>query len=468
MPQKRSLDIELSPPDDTIPRKEAKLELILDDTPSASTRVGDGSTAAASSDLSLSEAETPEPVCRKLSVDDERLPARDGLKCAVEAAMSIFKEAWVAHVISRDAAKGDEEDREDKASSDSELLVAEKYEEMKSILLDLLPWVGPMQPEGTHQVVEFRGRQPPRHVLRNKERLEEDRECLRTELEWLRGEPRGRAWEAMCAVAAALSSRKEKSWLEALEISSSLEEHLKKQSGCKTKKGEMRTAAIRSFIGEEMSSSGGCGFFAHYLVRSTTTMRVAFAPGLPTQLPTPAALVITARMPLWDAMRSLDGDCPFLGAAVDRDWCSKAGRQFAFQTANFGVDEESRKCRAAAETLQPDSKLRDLLRSRKPVVQLEIIAALAPRDVAKKQGLSEIVKAELAMVMLEAKRRGEAVVFCLGSDSPHVLAEKVYVRPPISDYGLRCGYLRWRASSSESWARERVWDDRTCLCLQMP
>ena len=41
---------------------EAKLELILDDTPSASTRVGDGSTGAASSDLSFSEAETPEPV----------------------------------------------------------------------------------------------------------------------------------------------------------------------------------------------------------------------------------------------------------------------------------------------------------------------------------------------------------------------------------------------------------------------
>ena len=57
------------------------------------------------------------------------------------------------------------------------------------------------------------------------------------------------------------------------------------------------------------------------------------------------------------------------------------------------------KNRAPIETLKPDAKLRDLLRSKKKVVQLEVIAALAPRDVMKQEDLSEIVKSELAMVV---------------------------------------------------------------------
>jgi hypothetical protein len=152
-----------------------------------------------------------------------------------------------------------------------------------------------------------------------------------------------------------------------------------------------------------------------------------------------------------------------------RDWLMGAGRQFAFQQANFEEDEENKLLnRMPVSTLQPDSKLRDLLRSKTLVSQLEVIAALAPREVMKKEGLSEIVKAELANYMRDCKERGEAVVFCLGSTSPHTLAQKVYLRPPIGDYGLKCGYLRWRDSPDVPWATEKNWHDRICLCLQMP
>jgi len=287
-------------------------------------------------------------------------------------------------------------------------------------------------------------------------------------LEWLRTEPRGRAWEACCAVMAALSTRAEKSWLEAHDTCSNMEAYLATLPGCRAKKSEKRKLEIRKFLEREAASCRG--FFAHYMVSPTTNLRVAFAPGVPRSLP--ASLVITNRLPLWDALVSLDGDFPLKGEAKSRAWCMAAGRQFAFQLANIGIPEKpariSRKARAKGSALQPDAKLRELLRSRKPVVQLEVVAALAPRDVSKEHGLGKIVKDELAAVMREAKKRGEAVIFCLGSDSPHILAEKVYLRKPIDEHGLRCGYLRWRASADVPWARETEWSDRTTLCLQMP
>lgn len=73
-----------------------------------------------------------------------------------------------------------------------------------------------------------------------------------------------------------------------------------------------------------------------------------------------------------------------------------------------------------------------------------------------------------AKLMRDCQRRGEVVVFTLGSDSPLDLFKKVYNRPPISSYGLRCGYIRWRASADEPWAREAKWADRCCMCIQLP
>jgi len=99
---------------------------------------------------------------------------------------------------------------------------------------------------------------------------------------------------------------------------------------------------------------------------------------------------------------------------------------------------------------------------------MDTLAALAPRDVCKSQGFSEIVRAELATLYREAKQRGEAVVFSMGSSNPHKLAQMVYLRPPLAEHGMRCGNLRWRESANVTWAREFEWDDRIALCLQMP
>jgi hypothetical protein len=88
--------------------------------------------------------------------------------------------------------------------------------------------------------------------------------------------------------------------------------------------------------------------------------------------------------------------------------------------------------------------------------------------VCKKEGFSSIVTAELAMLFRQAKERGEAVVFSLGSEFPHKLAQKVYLRPPLSNWGMRCGCLRWRESEGAKWLREFPWDDRITLGLQMP
>merc|ERR1719253_142915 len=247
-----------------------------------------------------------------------------------------------------------------------------------------------------------------------RKQAELDDEPLSRKLRWFRNEPRARVWEALCAVMAALSSRKEKGWLEAFQTTEDLKDGIKQLPMCKSKRSARRKGAIRKIIEEQCSA--GCGYFSHYLVKPGTDLRVSFAPGATTL--TPASLVVTTRLPFWEALRSLDDGGPLRGEAASRDWCLKAGRQFAFQGAIFGAADGSHKCRVDAESLLPDARLRDLLRCRKPVVVLEVVAALAPREVAKKQGLGEIVKAELTRVMREAKDRGEAVIFCLGSDSP--------------------------------------------------
>jgi hypothetical protein len=269
-----------------------------------------------------------------------------------------------------------------------------------------------------------------------------------------------------------MAARGEMSWMDSFHISNEMDYKMKKVPGC-SKGTAKRKAWIREFLLNQVQY--GVGNFVGYLVDKDASLRVSFvrAPGVPR--PIPATLIIGAREPLWDALQHQDDNGPVrfsLDCQKDhqkREWLMKPGREFAFQLANFDEDEEDKlKCRAPIQTLQPDPKLRDLLRSKKVVSQLEVIAALAPRDIMKKEGLSDIVKAELAMFMRDAKARKEAVVFCLGSTSPHTLAQKVYLRAPIGDYGLQCGYLRWRDSPELPWARERCWDSRICLCLQMP
>lgn len=124
--------------------------------------------------------------------------------------------------------------------------------------------------------------------------------------------------------------------------------------------------------------------------------------------------------------------------------------------------------RQSTRRLEADAALLRLLKSRRPVIMLDAVAALAPRAQARHHKISCVVKMELAKLLRDAKERGLAVVFMLGGDSPHVLAEKVYLRPAFTDYGLRCGYLRWRERDADSWAREKAEEKRVCIGLQMP
>lgn len=403
---------------------------------------------------------------------------------AVEEAMRIFNEVLYDHALERDHGKQDGEKREDRASEWMEDMVAESgYDEMKDAMLALLPFVGSMKKAkgSDYHVVESSGFQPPRHLDKGKPAwvelgkklangIPQMEKLLGARLACMRSDPHFLAWEAFCAIMSILSARKEKTWLELFptreELEDKIKDLIKKNKLCKSKTSQQRKDVIRAFL--EKESSYGYGYFAHYLVKPQGCFRVAFAPG---KSLTPAVLVITERLPLWECLASPnddEGDSPLRAKAKSLEWCKAPGTEFALQEVNLGVSEKDVKCRADGETLQADPKLRALLVSRKPVVYLEVVASLAPRAMAKDQGHSAIVKAELANLMREAKKRGEAVVFALGSDSPHTLFEKVYNRPPISDYGLRCGYMRWRASADMPWAREAPWADRCCICVQLP
>jgi len=411
---------------------------------------------------------------------------RDDHEGAVARSLQTWRDSLFDFAMERDQSRlKDGEEREDLASEWLENMVSEGYGEMKHIMLDLLPFLGPMQQrteEHDYDVVQTNGWTPPRQLEKGRPAWVElgkklsngvpkMEKLLAARMAGVRHDPRFQAWEAFCAAMSLLSARKEKNWIELFgtreELEEKLKDMIKKGKLRKSKTCDERKDEIRQFL--EHEATYGKGYFAHYLVKPHATMRVALAPG---KTLTPASLVITERCALFDCLASPnddEGDAPLRAAAKSYDWCKRPGTQFALQDINLGIEEKDVKCRVAAKDLQPDQKLRSLLlNKRAQVVYLEVVASLAPRGLAKEQGHSAIVKAELARIMREAKNNGEAVVFSLGSDSPHTLFEKVYNRPPISDYGLRCGYLRWRGSADEAWARESPWADRSCICLQMP
>jgi len=165
--------------------------------------------------------------------------------------------------------------------------------------------------------------------------------------------------------------------------------------------------------------------------------------------------LLTYRLPFKDALAMMDEGGP-LGQRM-------SGRfEVALQELRPGEPLQP------ARTLRPDAELRALLADRGDVVMLESLAALAPRSLACKAGHSEIVKRELLGLLKSAKTEGRAVVFMLGGKDPEKLAEKVYLRPPFTDHGLRCGYLRIRHAGEKSWAREKPVEDRVLVGLQLP
>jgi len=409
------------------------------------------------------------------------------LNRAVDVAMNIYKDMWIQFVFEYDRTNGDGDEREDRACAFMETLVAERYEDLRIAATNLIPWLPPMQPAtegGDYNVFEVDGYQPPQHLRKGATnwRLLASQypatgapaleKVMGASLACFRRDPKFRALEAFSAMMAVISARKEKSFLEVFATQKELESEMKKlqKKGLKvqSKNSAQRKHETRKFL--EKQEPFGYGYFAHYLVKPHATMRVAFRPGVPA--PMPVSVIAVEHITLFDALGSPDtGDGSFVGVAKSYDWCSQEGTQFTFQAANLGIEEKAKmhkELREPVEGLRPNAELRDLLLSRKNIVYLEVTAALAPRELAKREGLSAIVIAELAKLMRDAKERGEAVLFCLGSDCPHKLAEKVYLRKPIGDHGLRCGYFRWRKSADAPWAREAMWEDRPCHCLQMP
>lgn len=402
--------------------------------------------------------ETPEiKAARAVECTPQKLPSLRGprpnrkLEDAIKVAMGIFIEVLTEYQLEKDV-RG-----EDKADILAEKWASEHYEELKNAIVGLLPWAGEMKAaaKGKYDVIQFRGRKTPRWD-----------DVTRRQLQHFRAEgAQARAWEALCAVMAAISSRKEKVWLENNELSVDLKKMFKKMPLCKTKRSARRRAAIREAI-PKLLEEGGAGAFSPYLIDPRSVHRLTFAPG--PEGPVPATHTTIRRMPLFDAFQTMDDEGPLRGAAAEKGWCCAAGSEFALQNLEYGHKNGSRKERLFARKLQPDKELRDLLKSKKPVVVLDTLAALAPKEVCRNQGFSKIVTAELEMIFRQAKEEGVAVVFSLGSEFPHKLAEKVYLRSPLADYGMRCGCLRWRESSDVPWAREFRWDDRITLCLQMP
>jgi len=329
---------------------------------------------------------------------------------------------------------------------------------------------------GTYDVVEFHdGFDPPTHLAHfNKHaKAQEWDDALEIQLDLFRaGSEHARVWDALCALAAAMSSRKEKTWLDQNDVKADIKYGLKelglqKKPRC-SKQKKIQVNAIKTII-HGLSRVRIHGYFAHYLAHSSHHMRLSLVRG--PAGPVPAAFVITSNLPFWDALHFHTEDkdsTPFRGPAKEDTWRQKIDTQFALQEINPDEDDnESPNSRLSAKTLQPDPKIKELLLSPQPVVLLDVVASLAPRELARSEGVSDVVKAEIERVFSDAKSRGQAVLFELGSAEPHDLAKKVYLKI-AAKYGLRCGYLRWREYSEMPWAREGSWADRGCIGLQMP
>jgi len=247
----------------------------------------------------------------------------------------------------------------------------------------------------------------------------------------------GLARDALCVVLAVLASRKDMCWLEAHDTE----------------------VPVR-------------GYFAHALANAHSSLRISMLNSI--WGPRPASLLVTSRVPLRTALENTDSGGPLKEMKPEMWLGGQACEtlQFAMQELEdsddlgaFGTLIEER---ALVRTLVPEPKLRELLLSQVEVLAVEAYAALAPRDAAAAEGLSEVIQGEFLLLLRKAKADGVPVLLQLGGRNPHLLARKVYLRPAFTELGLRCGYLRWRPSAEGPWAREQKAEDRVCLGLQLP
>lgn len=397
---------------------------------------------------------------------EKKVPELLDLDEAVKRAIAFYKELWILQTIEEECGYPQDEDtREDRSGLACEKWASEHYEAIRTALNALLPWAGGVKPAGVgadYDVLEIQGEKPAglkdayakRETKAEKQQIRDYRDSSK----------RSQAREALVTVCSALSCRREKLWVEFSECS--LVDIIKKSALRRVKSRKM-LSLITNFINAEVEKGNWCCQFACALVRAESYIRIAFGRDICGSIP--ASILIVHRMPLWNVFLKMEDDTPFNGDASKKTWWNHKRRQVAFQELNMAEkDPDMRNERLPAAALMPDPEIKKLLQSQTQVVYLDILAALSTREASKKYRLSDIVKAELAMLFREAKAKGEAVIFVLAANDPRVLAEKVYLRPPLNEWGLKCGYFRWRASPTEPWAREKEYSNRTTFMLQMP
>lgn len=381
----------------------------------------------------------------KVCKDDMKFHAAGSV---AESAWSIFTEFWKAY-LNQVEFQGLE-----KACEVAERMAHVRYDELCGLLESLLNLIAhdvlPCGEVGDrrYDVIQFAGQQLPHHLL---ERCHPDTE-MEDKLEHARNASVvGKSRDAFCALLACLASRPEKAWLESLDTDFEMAEQLKAEPG------QSREEAFRIVLGH-LSAKNVRGYFAHALVSPNSILRVSLSrDGARLR---PASVMVTYSCSLRQAFAQMDDDGP-----LPKSMLRSQGREFALQSLLKGQKSGTRH---SLKNLEPEAQLSELLDSQTAVVMLDAIAALAPRERAKEYDLSPIVKSELYALLADAKARGQAVVFMLGGDNPHVLVEKVYLRAPFTDHGLRCGYIRWRNSATDAWAREKSEDKRVCIGLQLP
>mmetsp|Transcript_2982 Transcript_2982/g.6775 ORF Transcript_2982/g.6775 Transcript_2982/m.6775 type:complete len:364 (-) Transcript_2982:69-1160(-) len=239
---------------------------------------------------------------------------------------------------------------------------------------------------------------------------------------------RGKVREALCSVLAALCCRLQKNWLAAYDD----EEPVR-------------------------------GYFAHSLVEASSVFRVALRPGRPLRL---ASLLIYQELPLAQALAAMDHGGPF-PEGHEKEPIGE--RQYGLQRVGVegcsGEEQKERLC-----DVEPEARIHELMKSKAPVIVLDVYCALAPKDHAKRHNLGPVVKAELAALLRRSRDAGQAVLFLVGGERPAQLAQKVYLQPRFTSIGgLMCGYLRWKPDASAPWEPPKLQGQRRIIFgLQLP
>jgi len=280
--------------------------------------------------------------------------------------------------------------------------------------------------ETKYSVFEVRGEQIEGRRGRRKFDMGDKLEQLRS-----RG-PAGRATEALFTILSCMGSRKEMCWIESFE-----------------------------------DEKPNRGYFPHALVDPMYTTRLSCV-NVGNRV-VPASLILTEQWDIRDCLENFDNDGPLKEAP------KRLGSKFEFAFQALidsdmlgSEDERINDVRVPHRDLTVDTQLTELILKDAPVMLIDSFLALAPREVVTSEGLSKVIRAEFEFVLRKAKQDGMPVILQLGGSEAHLLAKKVYMRPNFAQYGLRCGYIRWRTGPGAPWGKEQHSDDRVCLGLQLP